>query len=138
MSSQMFHGNYIRENGWSMENCVNCHGEDYDGGASGVACYKCHQQGPEACNVCHGNNEHIHPPEDLENNIETSALGVGAHEIHLARYDCSLCHSVPDGFDDPAHIDQPPAEVNEQWTWDREAATCVTFCHGPELVWNDF
>ncbi len=139
-STEQFHGNDIRQANWSMESCKGCHGTDYRGGSSEVSCYRCHtaEAGPEACNVCHGNPEHANPPEDLNNNTATTALGVGAHEVHLEQFECTLCHIVPESFDDLTHIDMPPAEVKEQWTWDREEATCATSCHGPALVWNDF
>ncbi len=140
VSSEKFHGNYIRKNGWTLKACQGCHGEDYNGGETSVACTSCHtdEGGPEACNVCHGNSDHSYPPEDLNKNTETTALGVGAHEEHMNLYECSICHIVPESFDAPGHIDAPPAEVNEQWQWDRNAGTCAASCHGDSKIWNNF
>ncbi len=139
-SSDKFHGKYIRQNGWSLESCQECHGQDYGGGETKVACTTCHtdEGGPEACNVCNGNQDHSYPPEDLNKNVSNTALGVGAHEEHMNLFECSLCHAVPPTFDDPAHIDAPPAEVNEVWQWDRNTATCAASCHGADKVWNNF
>ncbi len=139
-ASETFHGNSIRRRQWSSAECRACHGQDYDGGRSGSSCRSCHsdEKGPEACNVCHGNAEHIYPPEDLNHNTSTKALGVGAHEKHMKRFRCSTCHQVPESFDAPSHIDPPPAEVEPLWKWDRETGTCAGSCHGSRLVWNDF
>ena len=140
ISNEQFHGNYIRLDGWSMDNCKNCHGGDYKGGTTGASCYNCHKQGPDACNVCHGGGSQNHPPEDLTKNIETSALGVGAHAEHmgLTFINCETCHKVPATFDDPDHIDLPPAEIKAQWGWDRNTGACANACHGAALIWNNF
>lgn len=135
-----FHGQSIRSRNWSMTTCRSCHGKDYRGGRTGSSCYACHtaEAGPEACNVCHGNAAHSHPPEDLSGNTSTSALGVGAHEKHMAIFRCTHCHVVPDSVAAPGHIDEPPAEVHPQWGWDRSKGTCATSCHGGRLIWNKF
>ncbi|MDZ7315128.1 MAG: hypothetical protein ONA69_05435 [candidate division KSB1 bacterium] len=135
-----FHGQPIRSRNWSMAECKSCHGADYRGGRSGSSCYTCHtaEAGPEACNVCHGNAEHNYPPEDLSGNTSTSAMGVGAHEKHMALFRCSHCHVVPDSLAAPNHIDEPPAEVHAQWGWDRSKGNCVSSCHGGRLIWNKF
>lgn len=140
-SSDEFHGNFIRQGGWSLASCKTCHAEDYSGGNTGVACAQCHTQegGPEACNTCHGNADHIYPPRDLSNNTATTAIGVGAHEEHMELFNnCDLCHVVPASFDDPSHIDGPPAEVKDAWQWDRNTATCAASCHGDSKIWNNF
>ena len=41
----MFHGEYIEDNGDSVEGCKGCHGVTLGGGSSGVSCYKCHMPG---------------------------------------------------------------------------------------------
>jgi len=142
--AEEFHGNYIRQQDWVMNDCKRCHGQDYYGGRAKRACYDCHREegGPEACNVCHGSSEHVNPPEDLNNNTETTALGVGAHEKHLAVpwIQCTSCHAAyPENFSDPVHIDPPPADIKESVAWDRNVALCSQACHPAEgFVWNDF
>ncbi len=143
--NEEFHGNYIRQANWSMDNCKACHGVDYSGGSSGEACNKCHfeEEGPEACNVCHGFGKNSAPPEDLNNHTETSFIGVGAHRLHVDKFkSCEYCHDVYDSFDDPRHIDDTPhAEVKEAWKWNRETATCETICHTDEsktYIWTNF
>ncbi len=140
MSDDLFHGNIIRQAGWCMDNCKKCHGDDYRGGNSESSCYDCHKQGPEACNVCHGNSKQNHPPQDLSGNIDKAALGVGAHEEHMSLVfiSCESCHIVPATFDADGHIDPAPAEVKERWSWDRTTGGCATSCHGGDLIWNDF
>lgn len=36
------HGEYLDEDGGSIDKCKSCHGENLDGGNSGVACSDCH------------------------------------------------------------------------------------------------
>ena len=73
--------------------------------------------GPEACNTCHGdfvNPLLIAPPRALNGAILPSERGVGAHTKHLSgnligkAVECSECHTLPNGFNDPIHIDQTP------------------------------
>jgi hypothetical protein len=142
-SSSDFHGNFIRMQNWSMETCKSCHGTDYTGGTTNSSCYECHTDtgGPEACNVCHGSAEGSYPPKDLSGNTETTAIGVGAHKIHMTLFhDCTICHVVPKEFSDPRHIDSTPyAEVNTAWGWDRNTASCANSCHtdpSRTYVWN--
>jgi len=140
-----FHGAFIAAQNWSMEKCKTCHGSDYRGGETDVSCYKCHtsEAGPEACNTCHGNQDNAAPPKDLSNNVETTAIGVGAHQLHVALFKgCSICHITPTAFSDSTHIDGTPyAEVVETWGWDRNTATCANACHGDpnkSYIWNNF
>jgi len=140
-----FHGNHIRQANWSLDNCKTCHGIDYKGGTSEKTCSKCHtaEGGPEACNVCHGSNKNIAPPEDLNNNTDPSFLGVGAHQLHVEKFkSCEFCHLEYDSFDDPNHIDATPnAEVKEAWKWNRDTATCESICHKDEnktYIWTNF
>jgi hypothetical protein len=144
-SNENFHGQAIQAANWSMENCTSCHGEDYRGGSSGASCFKCHtgDEGPETCNTCHGSSVNFAPPQDLSDNTSTTALGVGAHQLHMVMFDsCFPCHNVPTKVSDEGHIDSTPnAEVKENWGWDRNSATCTSLCHqNPEksYIWNSF
>ncbi len=157
LSSTEFHGNKAMAVGY--ESCVTCHGSDYRGGSSDVSCYDCHSEttGMEACNLCHGNSNASAsditswaPPEDLTNNTLTTAIGVGAHQIHLSgdtwstafNRNCNLCHTPLTGFADPNHIDKQ-AGINIQFgktatwqgkvspRWDHSTESCNnTYCHG--------
>jgi len=140
-----FHGQFIRASNWSLAACQRCHGEDYRGGIANYSCYNCHtsEGGPEACNTCHGSQANAAPPEDLNNNTETTAIGVGAHQLHYTLFQsCQICHVQPTAVSDPGHIDDTPyAEVNASWSWDRNTATCVTVCHSDTTktyIWNNF
>jgi predicted CxxxxCH...CXXCH cytochrome family protein len=150
MSSPNFHGNFIRKNGWDMSTCRDCHGDNYAGGRSESSCRKCHTApaGPEACNTCHGSSQSIAPPKDLNGNISTDSMGVGAHQIHVTNpvvtnpLKCSECHVSVHGFDDPNHIDgNPGAQIQFgdlatgggtlNSTYDPKTGKCSNiWCHG--------
>lgn len=101
------------------------------------------------CNTCHGNNENAAPPISTDGSSETAAIGVGAHQSHMKAgllsggFNCDICHTVPDTYDAPGHIDPLPAEIS--WSdialaddsnpvWDRQNKKCLnTYCHGATL-----
>lgn len=148
-TSPNFHGAFIRETGWNLNNCQQCHGEDYAGGIANVTCLTCHRNTPEDCVVCHGrtDNQTGAPPRDLDDNIEVSSPRVGTHTAHLeegvfqAGIECESCHLVPPFYDAPGHVDSDlPAEVTFQGLavlyganpmWDRTQLQCAnSYCHG--------
>lgn len=155
-SSANFHGTYIANHKWDLSACKTCHANDYTGGATGVSCYKCHQQGPEECTVCHGGNGHANPPKALNGDTAISSLGVGVHVSHLdatiSRYGATVrcdngCHTPVIAFSDSSHIGPNPdgiADINfgalakEQLhihvpnpQWNRSTGTCSdVYCHG--------
>ena len=45
-STALFHGDYIQSRSWDLQSCIPCHGRDFNGGGSGVSCYKCHDAYP--------------------------------------------------------------------------------------------
>jgi hypothetical protein len=151
MSSDDFHGQYIKNAlNWNLAPCQTCHGESYDQAINGVSCKTCHTAtaGPEACNTCHGSLSNIAPPQDLSNNTQNTAIGVGAHQIHITTsditqvYSCGMCHTKVNNFDDPNHIDGTGhAEVifadlatnsgELSSSWDHNNASCSqVYCHG--------
>ena len=118
-SSPDFHGNLVSEANWDMKQCQQCHASNYNGGTAGTSCYNCHTfpGGPEACNTCHGDftNPLLQaPPRATSGAMLPSERGVGAHTKHLSNnllgkaVECIECHTIPNGFDDPNHIDQTP------------------------------
>lgn len=144
-----FHGLSIRESGWNLSNCQQCHGTDFAGGAVNSSCLPCHPQTPEDCIVCHGGVENTTgaPPLDLDDNVAVNARGVGTHTPHIDGrilsdgVPCATCHTVPSVYDAPGHVDTDlPAEVRftelalndgAQPGYDANAATCSnTYCHG--------
>ena len=160
-AKENFHGEAIRSNGWDMSACQSCHGVDYAGGIAESSCLKCHSRTPASCNTCHGTGNHSAPPEDAHGNMETDAIGVGAHQTHDSEsatalvFGCTECHYRPQDFADPAHID---GDGRAEITWhelaqtgglapqyDGETGTCAdTYCHSggrfgnnPTMVWTE-
>lgn len=114
--SSDFHGKLIANSNWDMKQCQQCHASNYNGGTAQASCYDCHKLpgGPEACNTCHGdfvNPLKQAPPRALNGAISSSERGVGAHSKHLSdnimgvAVECTECHTMPNGFSDPIHID---------------------------------
>lgn len=152
INSPGFHGEFIKVSPvlWNIRSCQSCHGEDYRGGAYAPSCTTCHsaEDGPEACNTCHGSSTNIAPPQDLSNNTINTAIGVGAHQTHVATttitrvYSCTMCHTEVSEFDDPDHFDGiEHAEVifgelatdsgELSTSWNRTTASCSqVYCHG--------
>ena len=154
-----FHGVFIRNNGWDIDNliCKNCHGTDYQGGVSQKTCNTCHNSGPKACFVCHGNaaSQYSWPPKSLLGYTQNTQQGVGAHDVHLnpnsnlrisKQVQCSECHTPVNNYSDPNHIGSNPgtAEVvfgtlaktvtqgfvpNPQWNSSTQKCSNV-YCHG--------
>jgi len=114
--------------------------------------------GQLGCDGCHGDPDRVvdpgkdllkaAPPKDLAGDTAVSALGVGAHQAHLAGgansrpVECTECHIVPSKVEDPGHTDTAaPAELTFSGTaaangrtpsWDRTIKKCSnTWCHGP-------
>ncbi len=135
--------------------CQTCHGdvvERVDGKLHFIAPEK-HIDGTVelrtvTCHDCHGSEDNPAPPRDTSGNTDTSAPGVGAHQIHLAGGEhsrplaCNECHHVPQKWDDPAHMDGAPAEVSitgvgatdgRAPAFDYPSLSCGnTWCHSPE------
>jgi predicted CxxxxCH...CXXCH cytochrome family protein len=112
------------------------------------------------CRLCHGSEDNAAPPADTHGNTALTALGVGAHQAHLAGgensrpLECGECHRVPERIEEPTHVDASPAEVTftgvatamgREPRWDASQATCsASFCHAPSAdavhaspVWNE-
>lgn len=131
--------------------CHSCHGEVI--GQAGFVNAALHvdgklQLGNFACDACHGSDGDPAPPRDLAGNDGVTALGVGAHRVHLSggavgrALACGECHQVPAKYGDPGHVDSdPPAEVvfsgvalskQRNPSWQRQARTCNdAWCHSP-------
>jgi predicted CxxxxCH...CXXCH cytochrome family protein len=155
-TSSNFHGNIIKTSyNRKLDSCKTCHGNDYKGGNTQTSCFNCHQNGPEGCNVCHGNSQHIYPPKSLSGHLLPTEQGVGAHDIHLtldstqrysARVLCTECHLPVNSFNDTNHIGLNPgsaeiifgtlAKTTTQGfipnpVWNSTTQTCSnTYCHG--------
>ncbi len=101
------------------------------------------------CSRCHGSPANPAPPRSIRGDTSTTAVEVGAHQLHLrdtpirAAIACSECHVVPQVVGDPGHFDGPHARIT--WgalataggaapSWNRDARTCSgVYCHGATL-----
>lgn len=154
IASPDFHGSVALSTG--VEGCRTCHGLDFSGGKSGIACTECHGSGQENCVVCHGgtDNNTGAPPVGLQGETDDTTLAVGAHTVHLAGttltdgIPCSRCHTVPLFAWDESHFDfdiaQGPGIIDSiaevhlsdfsdslHGSWFRNTRTCAdTYCHG--------
>ncbi len=82
------------------QNCKACHGEDLDGGTSGVSCRGCHHSGwsgthgeeyaadPDNCKACHG--------EDLNGGDASSDCSSCHHEDAVGKWQHGDYHTLPD------------------------------------------
>lgn len=146
------------------DRCSVCHGEVIDEERHFIAPER-HVDGvvdyaPGDCKSCHGSDRNPAPPLDTRGNASPSAIGVGAHQAHLAGgmngrpLECNECHVVPEHVEDPTHADGLPAEVTfagiaradgRRPAWDEASATCTgSYCHAPtpgdrraSPVWNE-
>jgi predicted CxxxxCH...CXXCH cytochrome family protein len=150
-----FHGKLVFSAGATM--CQACHGDDFSGGESGIACGKCHAPGQSAsCVRCHGgvDNQTGAPPRGLHGDTAKTSPAVGAHTPHLAgssmaaAVPCASCHTLPPFVWDSAHLDyniftgkgtpDSIAEVSFHGyavapgaSWNRADSSCQsTYCHG--------
>jgi hypothetical protein len=111
------HPDFIRSHNWDLSGCYHCHSAtavpqgtlSFGGSCSDQGCH-ISPNGPENCNVCHGNfgenpadTLSWAPPRDLGGRDSTGWIGVGAHRTHLeaggdfAAIRCETCHEIPVG-----------------------------------------
>jgi len=98
------------------------------------------------CTTCHGSGDDPAPPRDTTGHTAQTAIGVGAHQAHLAStlgrsLACSECHQVPEKAEDEGHIEGLPARVQlvgvaatekHVPVWRPTERTCTdSWCHGP-------
>ena len=110
------HGRVAVEDG--LDSCFRCHSAK-EPSTNGIrTCASCHDalagggDWTTSCIGCHGSATSSAPPRDVHGNIETTAIGVGAHRAHVLatsgvapRYDCTLCHEKPAVVFAPGHLD---------------------------------
>jgi predicted CxxxxCH...CXXCH cytochrome family protein len=133
------------------ERCSACHAEVIDVNRQFIAPER-HIDGvvdylAGDCKLCHGRDGNAAPPLDTLGNAEPSAIGVGAHQVHLTggangrRLECKECHTLPEHVEDPTHADGLPAEVAFTGVarakgripeWNGSRLTCAgSYCHSP-------
>jgi hypothetical protein len=132
--SDDFHGRWLTEKGYPLDECRRCHGQSYMGGDVDVSCAVagCHPRGVEECGTCHGQYDDPLPFS-------------GAHQSH--RNLCSSCHRVPGSIDAANHLDgsedvvfgDQATECGESPEWIVTTRQCAdTCCHGvSSLPWDD-
>ncbi|RMG33286.1 MAG: hypothetical protein D6732_12305 [Methanobacteriota archaeon] len=99
-----FHGSVLLNDNLSLQSCRSCHGEDYQGGSSGVSCYTsgCHTLFPHPEGFADITSPQFH------SHIISEQLGwdiTGCRECHgddysgkgVADKNCRICHTAPEG-----------------------------------------
>ena len=136
------------------DRCESCHAEVIDADRRFIA-PALHVDGKiqfsaGGCGDCHGSGSDPAPPPDTSGSTSPTAIGVGAHAVHLSggasgrALACGECHVVPTAVDSPGHADALPAEVvftgvatasSHTPTWDRALLRCAdSWCHGPSAA----
>ncbi len=131
-ASEKFHGKTVIESG--RQSCQSCHGENYEGGNSGVSCYTCHvityphpngfaQIGSpqfhgqyfkdianwelQPCQTCHGTNY-------TGGNTGTSCKNSGCHSSAKGPEACNTCHGQFTGNVASLKTWAPPKGLNDE------------------------
>lgn len=143
-ASPNFHATWLKSNGFPLQRCQECHGDDFAGGAVGVSCSQngCHSDAdsgapvpPIACTTCHGSKGTPRPD-------------TGAHWAHAPF--CDTCHTVPvetvDSVQKHAsgdestliHFGSVATANGASPTFDTNTKQCSnTYCHGAiSPVWS--
>ena len=92
--------------------CNRCHAVRRPAAVTDVTCADCHLGGQAwttTCNGCHGEpgDPRGAPPADVRGRTATTAIGVGAHRLHVdsqvvsGPLDCVFCHRKPADAYDP-------------------------------------
>ncbi len=129
----------------NTEDCRECHGDNLDGGTSGVSCDECHAPGWRTdCTYCHGGEDSDTgaPPRDIDGTDVLEDTSFWAHTTHTTltdgpAYGCNQCHVEHTSVTDEGHLfDDTPgrAEVvfddgisaDAEWRGDG----CTAYCHG--------
>jgi predicted CxxxxCH...CXXCH cytochrome family protein len=141
------------------DKCATCHPGTVNGAGEIIVSGGLHINGQvdktTECYSCHGTagvNEA--PPVALDGSTATSALGVGAHQAHLAAgqissaIPCESCHVVPETEDSPHHQPEGDNDTSAEVIfsgmsltdgstpiWNRDTAQCSdVYCHGSTLT----
>lgn len=141
-----------------LATCQSCHGDDFDGGGTGVSCNDCHAgvgagfaDWTTNCTFCHGTRTAgastatalSAPPEGVAGETLETDPHVGAHQAHLAGgsysagFTCATCHAVPA---DLAHLNGAaavaPAGAGQRQlpaslgSFTAATQSCAVYCHG--------
>ncbi|MFQ6113891.1 MAG: cytochrome c3 family protein [bacterium] len=112
VNSPDFHGLFVRNNQWDWDACKSCHGENFDGGISKVACSSCHATIPHPSGWVNPGSENFHGKAIRQANWQMSgclgchgqdyrgaSTGVSCITCHPATpEDCIVCHGGVDNL----------------------------------------
>lgn len=127
-----FHGAYLKTKNWNVDECATCHGSQFDGGTSGVACFTCHDSFPHsakfasstgyhpgylqnglyplpACQSCHGASYSGGARVDVS--CMTSGCHVDGSGSAKTPEACNTCHGVFTAAQSNALSAAPPKSV---------------------------
>lgn len=135
ISSPDFHGNMVKDSQSGYENCVTCHGDDYQGGTSGVSCYKCHTSYPHPMEWIMPGSGDFHGTAVLNSTNKAQdcqACHGDDYNGGSSEKSCYTCHSLyphPSGFANPAS-DSFHTSIMPEILWNIRTG-CIS-CHGDD------
>ena len=96
-TSVLFHGTYLGSKSYNTAECQQCHGQQYDGGTSGVSCKTCHSTFPHPQGWNTSSDPLFHGVYLKSNSYTTTAC----QPCHGTNYDggrtgvsCRTCHAT--------------------------------------------
>ncbi len=107
-ASENFHGKFVRESAQPSESCQSCHGQNYKGGSSGVACASCHAAYPHPDGYLNPSSSGFHEAVfqdtrdwDITVCQQCHASDYGREIIRVQlgepEISCLTCHTADDG-----------------------------------------
>ena len=130
--SDKSHGTDVASGG--LEACAVCHGDDYQGGKSGVSCYTCHAGGPSG----HPNgwtdasSDNYHGKKVLDDGWAACATCHGEdYKGGISGSSCYACHLGPGGHPN-GYSDDDSENFHGEDVEESGIAACAT-CHGEDF-----
>ncbi len=134
-NSLYFHGKILLDSTLTSDYCQDCHGQDYEGGSSNVACSDCHDQFPHPAGWISEDNSNFHGKLLLFNILSLADcqschgddLSGGTSGVACA--DCHENYPHPAGFSDENSESFHAKYISQTLNWD--ILSCRS-CHGTD------
>ncbi len=129
-----YHGLKLKSYNWDLNSCKSCHGNDFNGGTSGVGCFQCHNSYPHSsgwnqttnaefhgkylhtknwdlfsCQGCHGSS--YDGGVVTNKSCMTAQCHVDANQIKKSPEACNTCHGMFKGVATVVKTWAPPRGI---------------------------